>query len=140
MKLRFATKKDFEKFLPLKKEFFKEYKISDKSKRFILKEFENYLNKSKIVLAIENKEILGYLLGKIEKDLYEESGNISEIFVKKEFRGKGISTRLKDTFLNFLHKNKISICRIEVNPNNPAKKIYEKWGFKVKKYRMDLKL
>jgi len=139
MKFILATQKDFEQFLPIKKDFFNDYNISEKSRDFILREFEEYILKGAIVLAIENKEIVGYLAGEIENNPYERFGYVSEIFVKREYRGKGVSTKLKDRFLEFLKERKITLCRIEVNPDNPAQEAYKKWGFKIDKYRMSLK-
>ena len=139
MELRLATPKDFESFFPIKEEFLKDYNIPGKSRDFILKEFKDYLLKGAIVLAVKNKKIIGYLAGIIEKDFYEKYGYISEIFVSREYRNKGLSTQLKNKFVDFLKTRDINICRIDVNPDNPAKELYEKWGFNINKYRMSLK-
>jgi len=139
VEIRIATKDDFEKFFLIKKEFFKDYGISKKSREFILREFEEYL-KDAIVLALDKGEIIGYLCGIIEKNPYEDYGYIGEIFIKKEYRNKGVSIKLKDKFLEFLKSKGITLCRIEVNPNNPAQEVYKKWGFKIDKYRMGLRL
>jgi len=138
MEIRLATQEDFEQFLPLKEEFFKEYGISKESKKFILEEFKEYL-KHIIIVALEDNKIIGYLCGIIEENLYEKFGDLGEIFVKKEFRRKGISTKLKDKFIEFLKSKGITLCRIEVNPDNPAQEVYRKWGFKIDKFRMSLR-
>jgi len=39
-----------------------------------------------------------------------------------------------------LKKKNIVVCRIDVNIENPAQETYKKWGFKIDKYRMGLKL
>ena len=140
MEIRLATKEDFKLFVPIKQEFNKNYGISEKLEKFILEEIEGYLNKGAVVVAIVDSKIIGYLSGIIEKDLYEKFGHIGEIFVSKEFRNKGISTRLKDKFVEFLKQKKINLCRIDVNPDNPAQEAYKKWGFKIDKYRMSIKL
>jgi len=105
-----------------------------------LEEFKDYLNKGAIVTAITNNKIIGYLSGIIEEDLYERIGHIGEVFVLREFRNKGVSTKLKDKFIEFLKLKNISICRIDVNPDNSAHEVYKKWGFKIDKYRMSLKI
>ena len=61
MEFKLATKKDFEQFLPIKEEFLKDYHISRKTKEFIFREFQEYLFKGAVVLAIESKNIIGYL-------------------------------------------------------------------------------
>lgn len=138
MEIRLARKEDRNLFIPIKQEFNEKYGISKKSKNFIIKEFENYITKGCIVLAVHDFKIIGYLAGIVEKDLYERFGYIGEIFVSKNFRNKGISTKLKDKFIEFLKSKKINLCRIDVNPDNFAQEIYKKWGFKIDKHRMSL--
>ena len=84
--------------------------------------------------------IVGYLCGIVEEDLYEKFGHIGEIFVSKNFRDKGVSIKLKDKFIDFLKSEGVNLCRIDVNPDNPAQEVYKKWGFKIDKYRMSLKI
>ena len=132
--------KEIDLLVPIKEDFNKEYKIEKKSKKFILKEFKNYIKKGKIFIAVIEKKIIGYLAGTIEKNFYESFGYIEEVFVSKNFRKKGISTELKNSFIKFLKSKKIKLCRIEVSPKNKAKKVYKKWGFKIEKYRMGLKI
>jgi len=127
---------DFELFVPIKRKFNEDYGISEKTEGFIIEEFKDYLNNGTVIFAIVDEKIIGYLSGIIEDNKYERFGYISEIFVSKDFRGKGVSTKLKDKFIEFLKSQKISLCRIDVNPNNSALEIYEKWGFKIDKYRL----
>ena len=131
MEIRLARKKDINLFIPIKKEFNREYGISEKSEKFILEEFEDYINKGVIVVAILNSKIIGYLAGIIEEDLYERFGYIGEVFISKNFRNKGISTKLKDKFIEFLKLKDINLCRIDVNLDNPAQEAYKKWGFNI---------
>jgi len=139
MEVRLATLDDFEQFLQIKEEFYKEYGVSKKTKEFIFSEFKEYLRYA-IFIAKEEGKIIGYLCGIIEENPYEIYGNMGEAFVKKEYRNKGISTKLKDKFLDFLKNKGINLCRLDVNPDNPAQDVYKKWGFKIDKYRMSLKI
>jgi len=139
VEIRLARKEDKNLFVLIKKEFNEDYGVSEKSENFIIEEFEDYISKGCIVVAIVDFKIIGYLAGIIEEDLYERFGYIGEVFVSKEFRNKGISTKLKDKFIEFLKSKKINLCRIDVNPDNPAQEVYKKWGFKIDKYRMSLK-
>ncbi|MDI3544359.1 MAG: hypothetical protein PWQ28_640 [Candidatus Woesearchaeota archaeon] len=138
MEIRLATKTDLKSLISIKQEFNEEYGIS-KSNSFISRELSNYLGKGIIIIAESDSKIVGYLAGIIEKNLYETTGYIEEIFVSKPFRHRGISTRLKDRFIEFLKSKGICICRIDVNPDNPALAIYKKWGFNIDKYRMSLR-
>jgi ribosomal protein S18 acetylase RimI-like enzyme len=140
METKLATIKDFEFFKEIKKEFHKDYAVFEKDDEFILEEFKDYLGNGAIILAYDKTKPLGYICGIIEEDMYEKTGHIGEVFVLKEYRGKGISSILKDKFLEFLKSKGISICRIDVNPDNPAQEAYKKWGFKIDKYRMSLSI
>ncbi len=140
MEIKLATPEEFDLFKKIKIEFNKDYGVSEKHESFILEEFNEYFEKGSIVIAIENQVILGYLCGIIEEDMYEKTGYIGEVFVLNDSRGRGISTKLKDKFLEFLKEKNISVCRIDVNPDNQAQEAYKKWGFKIDKYRMSLKI
>lgn len=135
MNVRFASKKDLKEYLTIKKLFLKEYGINRKSDSFIIKEFNKYLKRCIIFAEIDGK-IIGHLLGTIENDDYEKYGYISEIFIIKKYRGKGFSTKLKDKFIEYLKKKRIAVCRLDVTPTKDALRVYEKWGFKIDKYRM----
>jgi len=74
----------------------------------------------------------------------EFGGNVSfidELYIKKEFRGKGIGT----DFIKYLAENKFGdavALRLEVTPDNKkARKLYESIGFKPHKNdTLDLEL
>ena len=56
-------------------------------------------------------------------------GEFKELWVSKEMRGKRISSRMKDEFFKWFKKKGCKIVIIEVLKTNPAKKVYENWGF-----------
>lgn len=57
-------------------------------------------------------------------------GYISEIFVKKKFRGMEISSKLKDKAIKWFREKKIKYISIAVYDDNKlAHSIYKKWGF-----------
>jgi len=122
MEIRLVRKEDINLFIFTKQEF-----------------NEDYIDKGCIVVVIIESKIIGYLAGIIEEDMYERFGHIGEIFVSKKFRNKGISTKLKDRFIEYLKSKNIHLCRIDVNLDNPAQETYKKWGFNVDKYRMSLR-
>jgi len=136
---RYAKKEDFQKFEDIKNEFLNDYGIKPQSSEFISKEFNKFLKKC-IILLEDNNIIIGYMFGSIEQDDYETYGYVWEIFVSRKHRGKGYSTIIKDKFLEFLKEHNITMCRLDVSPKKEAITVYEKWGFKVDKYRMTLKL
>lgn len=57
-------------------------------------------------------------------------GYIDDLFVKKEYRGLGISSKLKDEATRWFRKKGIRHVALVVGKGNePAHSIYEKWGF-----------
>ena len=155
MKLTKATLKDLNQFIKLEKEFRKyneslkidkQYKPISSSKLKIndyKKDFSERLNKKNtfFYFAEENKEYIGYIYGYIIKlpSLFriKKIGYLDGIIVDKKYRHKKIASKLKKEFFNWLKKQKISICQINVDSKNKnALKVYQKWGFKVDEYRL----
>lgn len=88
-----------------------------------------------IIIIEHEKESVGYSI-LINFWSNEFGGNVNfidELYIKKEFRGKGIGTN----FIKYLAENKFGnavALRLEVTPNNKkARKLYESIGFKLHK-------
>lgn len=148
MEIRNANKNDFEQYYDLHKNFVKDYRKLSKynipilTKKLCLKDFKTRFGKNKIFfVAEEGNRIVGYLLGSIERSIYGNSGYLEDFFVSRKYQNRGLATRLKDRFFEWLKKRKIRYCRLDVNPENEkAIQIYKKWGFKIYKYRMTKKI
>lgn len=101
-------------------------------KQFILKMIRS---KNGLVLIAEfDKEIAGYLIIIIKKNIpifkLEKLAEITDIYIKEEYRGKGISNKFRDEVFKWYKIKKISSIILDMLPNNiHAKMIYEKWGF-----------
>jgi ribosomal protein S18 acetylase RimI-like enzyme len=101
-------------------------------KKFILRTIRS---KNGLVLIAEfDKKIAGYLIIIIKKNIpifkLEKLAEITDLFIKEEFRGKGISNKLRAEVLNWCKIKKISSITLDLLPKNiHAKRIYEKWGF-----------
>ena len=101
-------------------------------KKFIQK---NIRSKNAMVYIAEiNGKIAGYSLAIIRKNIpihkIKKAGEIVDLFVKKEFRGLGISSKFKDEIIKWFKKKGIEEISLKVYPNNkPAYPIYKKWGF-----------
>ena len=75
------------------------------------------------IIVIDEQQA-GFLNGEILEDGSFELGNIC---LKEEFRGKGLGSKILCDLIQ-KHKNKDIILR--VFKSNPAKKLYERLGFK----------
>jgi ribosomal protein S18 acetylase RimI-like enzyme len=152
LKIKLATKKEIPVILDLWKEFNNEHEdIILPNNKTIKSFFEKNTNakkeykkftkknikskKSLLLIAYVNDKPSGYALHIIKpiSPIYsnKETGYISDLYVKKEFQGKGISSKLKDLGLQWFKKNNIEYVTLQVfSNNNLAEKIYDKWGFK----------
>ncbi|MFX0201231.1 MAG: GNAT family N-acetyltransferase, partial [Candidatus Hodarchaeota archaeon] len=60
----------------------------------------------------------------------EKIGAISDLFIKKQFRGRGLSSQLKNETVKWLKKKDITHATITVYADNKhAREIYKEWGF-----------
>ena len=100
--------------------------------KFILRMIRS---KNGLVLIAEfEKKIAGYLIIIIKKNVpifkLEKLAEITDLYIKEEFRGKGISNKIRDEVLKWCKIKKISSITLDLLPKNiHAKRIYEKWGF-----------
>jgi len=142
MKIRRANKKDFEEYYHLKNEDFKEYskligaKITS-TKKESKKEFDRILSsKEDFLFFAEENEIIGFLHGTIKRNT-QGKANIEYLYVKRNYRKKGIAKELIKTFTNFAIEKKAKRIFLKVSINNlKAINLYKKLNFKMIDYFM----
>lgn len=96
---------------------------------------------NKLFIAVDNNMILGYIFIKITNprlnaELYKEA-IIDALYVDKEYRNKGIATKLIEKAKEYSKENnakKISISVIK--DNQKALNLYNKLGFKEFSFRL----
>ena len=60
----------------------------------------------------------------------KELGYFSDLYVKKQFRKLGISSKLRDEAIKWFKKKKMKYISIALYPDNKfAHSVYKKWGF-----------
>lgn len=126
-----CTLEDFDFLFELKNQNFKKYLEknfgwNDEEQKYKLKEDLNLHLEHKKIILLDNKPIGIYVTHFTDNgDLY-----INEISILKEYQNKGIGT---DIIAKQLENNKINGIRtiLQVFKDNPAKKLYERFGFKV---------
>jgi len=95
------------------------------SKSQLRTELEN--KNSYCILSKKEKEVIGYLLGRIILDEAE----LLRLAVKPLYRNKGVGRKLLETFLEDLKNQRIKKVFLEVSErNNRAYNLYLKLGFK----------
>ncbi|MFA5406635.1 MAG: GNAT family N-acetyltransferase [Candidatus Nanoarchaeia archaeon] len=155
MKLVKASVKYLDDFEQLEREFLKyneslgidtqyyKKKASTLSKDYFAKDFRSRLNKrNKFFYFIkEGDNFCGYIYGYIIKmsELYEigKIGYLDGIIISKKHRGKGYASLLKDKFFEWLKKQEVSLCQINVaEKNKPTMEVYKHWGFTTDELRL----
>ncbi len=100
---------------------------------------KNTLNKGIVYLAEVDGEGVGFAAGNITEikpatspeSLPQRKGRVIELFVNKEFRGRGVGKMLMEKIENYLIENGCHTINIEVfAPNIKAYDFYQKLGYK----------
>jgi len=86
-----------------------------------------------IFIAEKDGKAVGHMIISKKKSYpifkMEYYGRINTVFIKKEFRGKNISTKLKNEAINWFKKKGINRVSLNVLPDNKrAIESYKKWG------------
>ena len=107
------------------------YKVKDFYEKFID-------NEDKIIfVAKENNIILGYVYGFVQDSgsLYNKKvAQLDALFVKEEYRGKGIAKRLMKEFINWAEEKGVTYIELSVcKDNTNAISLYENEGFCIDK-------
>jgi ribosomal protein S18 acetylase RimI-like enzyme len=101
--------------------------------RYLKKDLK-YINRG-LFMALSGDRVVGMILAQYYSPLpiskYCRKGYISNLFVVKDFREKGIAKKLIEKGLEWLKKNKTKHVSLEIHVDNKAAlKIYRKYGFK----------
>ena len=100
--------------------------------RLSKKEWKRRINNS--LFAFLNEKPIGMILYIFNKKIKTNHiANIFGVYVKKEYRGRGIGKKLIESVISQIKKNKNIIkINLTVNPKQKsAVKLYEKYGFKI---------
>jgi GNAT superfamily N-acetyltransferase len=115
----------------------------------IIESFVRRMIRSKnglVLLAEIDDYPVGYLILMIRKNIpvfqLENLGEITDIYVRPDFVGTGVSTRMKEEAFAWLKKKGIKKVTLNMFPDNKhAFNIYTKWGFSpfMQEMRADIK-
>ena len=145
IKIRKARKDDFEGYLILRKQTFREYKLKERKGegKKIKDEFNNILKSPKsLLIVVESRdELVGYFIATFLSNVWNKSTYLDDISVKKEFRRKGIAYKLMRELFKQAKQKRCDNIRLGVlTGNKKALSLYKKFGFKIKHYDMEKKL
>ena len=117
-----GKKSDIRKLLELDKEANKEIKWWSP---ISASEFSKLIKKKNLIyIAEQDKKIIGYLNG----NLKEKQLLLEDIYIKRNYRNKGIAKKLIQKFISDQKKSRFKEIRIDCPER--LRKFYEKFGFK----------
>lgn len=106
-----------------------EWPLSEEGRKY----FEDLINNEYVIVAVLDKNIIGYLAGTInEKVSYEivQYGEINNMLVDYEYRGLGIGKQLIDKFKEYCKNRNINNLKVLASTKNiNAIEFYKKQGF-----------
>lgn len=85
---------------------------------------------SSLMLLFRGK-VIGYIfIKRIKFFQHEKAGWIEDVVVDSEYHGRGLGKALLLSSMRIMSDNRFTMLALCVSCNNPAKKLYEKYGFK----------
>ncbi len=133
MRIRNAIKKDKKGVSEL---YYKLHPVEEKEnkEKGLLVPIEKSKIKSILLVAEEDKQIAGFIWAHFIQYGFFKYGTIDELFVKKEFRGRGIGSALLKKAIKKLQNFKVKIILVGTEKENKeAIKLYKKVGFELGK-------
>lgn len=146
-----ARLKDIDEIMRLAEEFDKEHfrlvTKHNKKIKFMLRMRKDWVgikkaylkkcvrsNKCNIFIARDGEQIVAYGVVMIKKYIpifrVSKIGYFGDLYVSPQYRGKGISSKLKRLGIKWFKEKGCEVASIGVHwGNEKARKIYERWGF-----------
>ncbi len=96
------------------------------------------------VVARDGEEIIGYAVGRITTMpaffAQRQRGYIHDVYVRPEYRRRGIGRRLVEEILAWLRRRGVTLVELTVAAANEAIPFWERLGFRVYMHQMKLDL
>ncbi len=110
----------------------KDSKMTDSYREFMKSKIES--TDGKVFVARKNDKIVGYTMVFIKDEIpifrNKKTGFVSDLFVKKEFRNKGIGAMLVEKAFEWFRQKGMKFVSLPVYADNaPARSFYRKLGF-----------
>lgn len=117
-------------------QYFADYQLKKNYEEILCKYIKGriYSKNDAIFIAQINGKAVGHIIISIKKShpifKMDKYGRINTVYIEEKFRGKSISSKLKDEALKWFKKKYITRVSLNVFPNNQkAINAYKKWGF-----------
>jgi aminoglycoside 6'-N-acetyltransferase I len=132
MKIRKATKKDFESIAKLiNKEYLKLPYNEPWEKKNAVRTLVYFSKIGSIHVLANNKEIIGFIIFRIENYNDRDAIMIEELIIDSDFQGKGFGRKLVRFVEDYAKHKKIKKVWLIASRDAPAYNFYEKIGYKL---------
>ncbi|MBI2662499.1 GNAT family N-acetyltransferase [Candidatus Woesearchaeota archaeon] len=98
-----------------------------KIRRTTWQEFHKDFNPEETKIILKNNRRIGYYALKNKSDHYY----IDNVQISPSMKGKGIGTHILKLIEKQVLKTKTKVIKLEVFKDNPAKKLYERFNYKL---------
>ena len=107
-------------------------KVKNVYKEYLKKDLESKYRE--VFMALDGKKIVGLVVGRIYRSLkvtgYERRVSLGNLFVKPEYRKKGIAKKMMSSFIEWCNSENIKTITLSVYPQNThVHELYSKVGF-----------
>lgn len=153
VQIRRATTRDIKEILPVwgqLADYHTELDSSFAPSRHWPREYGAYLrtlmsrDDAIAVVAKEGTEVVGYAVGRITMlpSFFENRhrGYVHDVFVKEEYRRRGIGRRLVEEVLTWFRRHDVALVELTVAVNNNAIPFWQRLGFQTYMHQMKLQL
>ncbi len=153
LEIRRATIKDIKEILPVwgqLADFHSELDPAFTPSPHWPREYGAYLrtlisrNDAIAVVARDDLDVVGYAVGRITTlpSFFEHRyrGYIHDVFVKSEYRRRGIGRQLVEEILRWLAQHRVTLVELTVAANNDAIPFWQRLGFHVYMHQMKKEL
>lgn len=105
--------------------------LTDYVKENLIEGMRNFAN-TRVFLAFDGDDAVGLANCFVGFSTFyaKKLINVHDLAVLPEYRGKGIGQKLLDTVAEYAEEHDFCKVTLEVLPENPAKRLYERSGFK----------
>lgn len=155
IKIKVATKKDFDGLLELHKELFNhnaslgdyDSRVNKKMIKFIAKWLNDALKDSKIrtLVAMDGDKYVGCISVTIRDGSFytkaKKHGWVGRAYIKPRYRGMGLTSKMYEIVIKWLKSKNLKEARLAVNVHNKiAVQTWKHYGFKEDEVLMRLNL
>lgn len=109
------------------------------ARKELLREFKE--KNAVYLVAVVDGGIVGYARGSVVEDkspFFKTAriGHLNALAVLKKYEGKGVASKLNAELEGWFKKRGCSQIHLDVFENNPAIRIYERWGYRTYNRKM----